>query len=170
MTIRRPPAASARLAASVIVATLAVSSSAPAQPNASGWLDLDVVGVSVSVPAAFVSATEPPLLFEDPRGAEIARYPSGIDDVRFAVAAVDAAGARPHDVAAAIYDPGTPPEVTYRVDRSELGVVSGTDAGIIFYSACKRRDGRIACFSLSYPERHRALVDPAIATILRSLR
>lgn len=140
------------------------------EPDAEGWLALDAIGLTIEVPAPFVSYLDPPIVFEDPRGAEIARYPSGVELVRFALASVEAAGETPYAVAAALHEPADEPRLTYEVDRPDLGVVSGYDGAFIFYSGCKRRGERVGCFTLSYPEHYRALVDPAIGRVLRSLR
>ncbi len=70
----------------------------------------------------------------------------------------------------ALHEPREETRLTYEVDRPDLGVASGYDGALIFYSGCKRRGGRVACFALSYPEHYRGLIDPVIGRVLRSLR
>ena len=157
-----------------VLAALLAAEAAAQQPLGDGWQRVYRQGFHIDVLDELVAGG-----LQDAARAEGACFgyttarPT-IAGVAFTINSFDAAcwGGTPFSVALGT-DGGVPSELTYQVDRADLGVASGyigTDEARIFYNACRRRGPAFECFYLSYPTEVRGLIDPALGRIVASLK
>jgi hypothetical protein len=140
-----------------------------AKAQESGWTTLRQGNATVEVPTYFSDYVQSSII---ENGDEIGVHIELPEESGSFVFFVAPASIRPFERASAAAAEPTA-VLTYKVDRKALGVVSGywgEEGEVIFYSLCKSRNTELHCFALTYDRDRRALFDPVVERLAKTLR